>query len=222
MTFHIITIFPKIFDSYLKESIIARAQKAEIIKIKVHDLRCWTTDRHKTVDDAPYGGGAGMVMKVEPVYKAIKHLTRGKKKKSRKIILLSAKGKIWSQQKAQKYSRFKEIIFICGHYEGVDERVKNFVDEEISVGNYVLTGGELPALIILDSITRLLPEALGNKESIFDESHSQKGVLEYPQYTRPETFTVLKKKHKVPKVLLSGNHRKIKEWREKNKKYKKL
>jgi len=220
MKFHIITIFPNIFDSYINESIIARAKKKKKIEIKVYDLRSFTNDKHKTVDDTPYGGGAGMVMKVEPIYKAIKSITKGKKKKSRKIVLLSARGKTWNQQKAQKYSKLNEIIFICGHYEGIDERVKNFVDEEISIGDYVLTGGELPALVILDSLTRLIPGVLGNKESARDESHSQKGILEYPQYTRPEIFTAQKKNYKAPKVLLSGNHKKIEEWRDKYKKRK--
>lgn len=220
MKFHIITIFPDIFDSYINESMIARARKKKKIEIEIHDLRCFTNDKHKTVDDTPYGGGAGMVMKVEPIYKAIKGVTKGKKKKNRKIVLLSARGKTWSQQMAQKYSKLNEIIFICGHYEGIDERVKNFVDDEISIGDYVLTGGELPALVILDSLTRLIPGVLGNKESVRDESHSQKGILEHPQYTRPEIFTTQKKNHKVPKVLLSGNHKKIEEWRDKYKKRK--
>lgn len=220
MKFHIITIFPNIFDSYINESIIARAKKKKKIEIKVHDLRSFTNDKHKTVDDTPYGGGAGMVMKVEPIYKAINSITKGKKKKNRKIVLLSARGKTWGQQRAQKYSKLNEIIFICGHYEGIDERVKNFVDDEISIGDYVLTGGELPALVILDSLTRLIPGVLGNKESARDESHSQKGILEHPQYTRPEIFTAQKKNYKAPKVLLSGNHKKIEEWRDKYKKRK--
>lgn len=216
MKFHLITIFPDIFSSYINESIIWRARKKKKIEIKVHDLRRWTTDKHKTVDDTPYGGGAGMVMKADVIFKAIKSITRGKKKKSRKIILLSAQGKTWSQQLAQKYSKLDEIIFICGRYEGVDERVKNFADVEISIGDYVLTGGELPALIILDSLTRLIPGVLGNKESACDESHSKKGVLEYPQYTRPEALTIGKKNYRVPKVLLSGNHQEIEKWRNEN------
>ena len=216
MKFHLITIFPDIFHSYIDESIILRARKKKKIEIKIHDLRRWTIDRHKTVDDTPYGGGAGMIMKAAPIYKAIKYITKGKKKKNCKIVLLSAQGKTWSQQLAQKYSKLDEIIFICGRYEGVDERVKKFVDAEISIGDYVLTGGELPALIILDSLTRLLPGVLGNKESARDESHSEKGILEYPQYTRPEILTIGKKNYKVPKVLLSGNHQEINKWRNKN------
>jgi tRNA (guanine37-N1)-methyltransferase len=235
MNFHIITIFPQIFDSYFNESILARAQKNKIIKIETHDLREWTVDKHKTVDDTPYGGGAGMVMKVEPIYKALTSLSpnpspascggagEGSYKKKSKIILLSAKGKKWDQAMAKKYSKLDNIILICGRYEGVDERVKKFVDEEISIGDYVLTGGEIPAMIIVDSITRLLPGALGNAESAKQESHSEPGVLEYPQYTRPEVFQATPlirgargvKKLRVPKVLLSGNHKMIEEWRKK-------
>ncbi len=220
MDFNIITIFPEIFDSYINEGMIKRAVKEKIIKIKAHNLRDWTTDKHKTVDDSPYGGGAGMVMKAEPIVKAIKKIAGNKKSKKNKIVLLSAKGKTWDQEMARKYSKLDNIIFVCGRYEGVDERVLEFVDEEISVGDYVLTGGELGALIIIDSITRLLPGVLGNSESAANESHSEEGVLEYPQYTRPEILTIGKKKYKVPEVLLQGNHQEIKEWRDKHKKQK--
>ena len=219
MKFHLLTIFPEIFDSYLNESILKRAVEKKIIKFKTHNLRDYTTDKHQSVDDTPYGGGAGMLMKIEPLYKAltaIKKLDKKVKPARRKILLMSAAGKTWNQAMAQKYSKLDEIIFICGRYEGVDARIKNFIDEEISVGDYVLTGGELPALTIIDSITRLLPGVLGNKESIIEESHSEVGVTEYPQYTRPEIFKVGAKKYSVPKVLLEGNHKKIKEWREKN------
>ncbi|MBU0619515.1 MAG: tRNA (guanosine(37)-N1)-methyltransferase TrmD [Patescibacteria group bacterium] len=242
MLFHIITIFPDIFNSYFSESIIKRAQEKNAIQIKIHNLRHWTNDKHKTVDDTPYGGGAGMIMKIGPIYKAIqsiinyqlsiinankKNKTKQVKlstnfltrkllpKKSTKIILLSAKGKVWDQQMAQKYSKFDQIILICGRYEGVDERVNKFVDEKISIGNYVLTGGEIPAMAIIDSITRLLPNVLGNSLSIKNESHNTPGFLEYPQYTRPEIFIANKKKYITPKILLSGNHQKIKEWKEK-------
>lgn len=213
MTFHIITIFPHIFNSYLDESILCRAQKNKLVKIKIYDLRKWTSDKHKTVDDAPYGGGAGMIMKVEPIYQAIKYITHNIEYGTCKTILLSAKGKAWNQRKAQKCGKLDNLILICGRYEGVDERVKKFVDEEISIGDYVLTGGELPALIMIDSITRLLPGVLGNIQSIKQESHLIAGVLEYPQYTRPEIFMANKKKYRAPKILLSGNHQKIKEWR---------
>jgi tRNA (guanine37-N1)-methyltransferase len=219
MKFHLLSIFPDIFDSYLNESILKRAQEKKLVKFKIHNLRDWTNDKHKSVDDAPYGGGAGMLMKIEPLYKAlsaIKKLDKKIKPAKRKILLMSAAGKTWNQAMAKKYAMLDEIIFVCGRYEGVDARLKNFIDEEISVGDYVLTGGELPALTIIDSITRLLPGVLGNKESIVEESHSEDGVTEYPQYTRPEVFKVGAKKYPVPKILLSGDHKKIKEWQKKN------
>ena len=221
MKFHLLTIFPNIFDSYLNESILRRASDKKIIKFKIHNLRDYTNDKHKTVDDAPYGGGAGMLMKIEPLHKAlcaIKKLDKKIKPAKRKIILLSAAGKSWNQTLAKKYSKLEELIFICGRYEGVDARLSYFIDEEISVGDYVLTGGELPALTMIDSITRLLPGVLGNKESIVEESHSENGVTEYPQYTRPEIFSAGSKKYKVPSILLSGDHKKIKEWQKKNQK----
>ena len=217
MNFHIITIFPEIFNSYFNESIIKRAQEKKIIKINIYNLRDWTTDKHKTVDDTPCGGGAGMILKIEPLYKAIQDILLKIKddRKNIRIILLSAKGKIWDQQKAMKYSKkFKNIILICGRYEGVDERILNFVDEEISVGKYVLTGGEIPVMTIVDSISRLLPNVLGNKNSIILESYSKPNITEYPQYTKPSVFIDNNKKtHTTPKVLLSGNHKKIDEWR---------
>ncbi len=219
MNFHIITIFPNIFDSYINESIIKIAQEKKSLNIKAYNLRDWTGDKHKTVDDTPYGGGAGMLMKIEPLYKAVKSIKLKVKSKSVKTILLSAKGEKWTQQKATSYSKkYTDIILICGRYEGVDERIKYLIDEEISIGDYVLTGGEIGALVLLDSITRLLPGVLGNAESPVSESHSKKGVLEYPQYTRPEAFEIEGKEYKVPEVLLSGNHKKIAEWRQKNKK----
>lgn len=216
-TFHIITIFPQIFDSYFNASIIKRAREKKKIGIKIYDLRKWAVDKHRTVDDAPYGGGAGMVMKVGPIYKAVKAVKSKIKSKKLKVILLSAKGKRWTQQLAKKYSKLENVIMICGRYEGVDERVKNFVDEEISIGDYVLTGGEIGAMAIVDSVARLLPGVLGNAESLNYESHSTPGLLEYPQYTRPEVFEAEGKKMRAPKVLLSGDHGKIEEWREKRK-----
>lgn len=223
MNFDIITIFPKIFDSYFNESIIKRAQDKKIIEITTHDLRDWTTDNHKTVDDTPYGGGAGMVMKIEPLHKALRSLNdefrmTNDESKSKKIILLSARGKKWTQQMAQEYSRLDNIVMICGRYEGVDERIINFIDEEISIGDYVLTGGEIGAMVVVDSITRLLPGALGNEASSIEESHSTPGVLEHPQYTRPEVFEADGIKYEVPKILLSGDHKKIAEWKLDNQK----
>ena len=239
MTFHIITIFPYIFDSYFSESIIKRAQKNKLIDIKIHNLRDWTTDKHKTVDDTPFGGGAGMVMKIEPLYKALNSplikgargiasapLPKGGRGVSSKTILLSAKGKTWNQRLAKAHAKLTDIILICGRYEGVDERITKFIDEEISMGDYILTGGEIGALAIIDSITRLLPGALGNVDSAKHESHSTPGVLEHPQYTRPEIFILTPlqkggrgvKSYRVPKVLLSGNHKKIAAWRAKKSK----
>ncbi len=211
MTFKLLTIFPDIFNSYLKEGIIKKAIDKKIIKVNSYNLRDYSKDKHKKVDDSPYGGGAGMLMNIEPICLALDKIIN--KKSKRKIILLSASGKKWNQNLAKKYSKYEELILVCGRYEGVDYRVKNFIDEEISVGDYILSGGELPALIILDSITRLLPNTLGNKESLSEESHNISGILEYPQYTRPEIFEFKKKQYKVPKILLSGNHEEIKKWR---------
>jgi tRNA (guanine37-N1)-methyltransferase len=219
MRFKIITIFPDMFRSYFSEGIIRRAADKKIISLQTYDLRDWTHDKHRSVDDTPYGGGAGMVMKIETLYSALQDVKKADKttKAKRKIVLLSAKGQTWNQALARRYSKLDEIIFVCGRYEGVDQRIENFIDEEISIGDYVLTGGELGAMTIIDSLTRLLPGALGNEESATDESHSQEGVLEYPQYTKPAIFKAGKKSYAVPDVLLSGNHAEIKKWREKNK-----
>lgn len=193
-----------------------RAIDKKIISFQTHNLRDWTTDKHQSVDDTPYGGGAGMLMKIEPLYKAIKAIK--KNKKSAKVVLMSASGKRWNQRMAKEYSKHKEIIFICGRYEGVDARLANFIDEEISIGDYVLTGGELPALIIMDSISRLLPGVLGNDYSATEESHSEDGILEYPQYTKPAIFKAGRKTYTVPEVLLGGNHKEIAKWRKENQK----
>lgn len=211
MRFDILTIFPGMFVAYLNESIIKRAQKNKKVSFHFHDLRDFTTDKHRSVDDRPYGGGVGMVMKVEPIYKALKSLPKNKK---RHVLLMSAKGKPFTQQMANQLSQLNQLVLICPRYEGVDERVLDYVDEEISIGNYVLTGGELPAMIVIDAVTRLLPGVLGKDESSVDESHSEPGILEYPQYTRPEVF----RKKRVPKELLSGNHKNIAAWRKYNRK----
>ncbi len=208
------------FDSYLNEGILKRAIDNQIIHFTAHDLRNWSTDRYKSVDDTPYGGGAGMLMKIEILHNALevvkeKYHTDAKK---RKIILLSASGKTWNQGLAKEYSELDEVIFICGRFEGVDARIAHFIDEEISIGDYVLTGGELPALIITDSITRLIPGALGNNESPVEESHSEVGVLEHPQYTKPAVFEVNGQKYQVPEVLTNGNHAEIAKWRKTNQK----
>ena len=221
MKFHILSIFPDILDSYLNAGILRRAQEKNLITICRHDLRNWTSDKHRTVDDTPYGGGAGMLMKIEPLYKALTEIGKTNKKiasSKKKVILLSAAGKKWTQSMAKKYSKLEEVTFVCGRYEGVDARISKFVDDEISIGDYVLTGGELPAMVIIDSITRLLPGVLGNKESLSEETHSSKRLKEYPQYTRPEVFKIKNKSYRVPKVLLSGNHQEIKAWRDKKSK----
>ena len=207
MKIDIITLFPEMFKGPFSESIVKKAQEKGLLKIKIHNLRKWTKDKHKTVDDHSFGGGVGMVLMIEPIYKAIKEL----KKKESKVILLTPQGKVFKQKKAEKLSKEKHLIFICGHYEGVDERIREkLVDEEISIGDYVLTGGELPAMVVIDSITRLIPGVLGKKEASQIESFSFKGLLEYPQYTRPSNF----KGWKVPEILLSGNHKKINKWRD--------
>lgn len=198
----ILTIFPEMFQEVLNYSIIGRAQKKNLVKIKIHNLREWATDKHKSVDDKPFGGGAGMVMKVEIIDRALQSFKSGYK------ILLTPQGKTFNQQSAQKLAKFNHLILICGHYEGFDERIRELVDEEISIGDYVLTGGEIPAMVMTDAIVRLLPGVI-ETESLQEESFSQ-NLLEYPQYTRPEVY----KKMKVPAVLLSGNHEKIKQWRQ--------
>ena len=205
------------FSSYFSEGVIGRAIKEKKIKLKTYNLRDFTNDKRKTVDDTVYGGGAGMLLKIEPLYKAIKKSSIGSKNENKKIILLSAKGKKWDQQMAKKYSKLDSITLICGRYEGADERIKSFIDEEVSIGDYVLSGGELGAMTIIDSIGRLLPKVLGNKESIKDESHQKKGIIEYPQYTKPAIFKVGKKEYKVPEELTSGNHKLIEEWKKDNK-----
>lgn len=211
MKFDIITIFPNIFSSYFAETILARAQKNNLIEIKAHDLRQWTEDNHKSVDDSPYGGGPGMVMMIEPIWKAVGEVREAQNKKTR-VVLFSAKGKPYTQADARRLAaEYDQIIMICGRYEGVDERVaEHIADEELSVGNFVLTGGEIPAMILVDSVSRLVPGVLGKEESLVEESFSEEGYLEYPQYTRPEEF----KEWKVPVVLLGGNHAEIKKWRE--------
>ena len=219
MKFDIITIFPEIFDFYLKYSIIKKAQEKGVIKIQVHNLRDFTEDRHKTVDDKPFGGGRGMVMKIGPVWRAVSSLTKSKsKKKKTKIILFTPRGKKFNQKMATRLAKLDQIILISGRYEGVDERVaKHLCDEKISIGDYVLMGGDLPALILIETVARLIPGVIGKSELLKERITKQKGFREYPQYTRPEVFSSTSKvKWRVPKVLLSGNHKKIEEWRKKH------
>ena len=207
MRFDILTIFPEIFDSYFNISILKKAQKKKLIKIYTHNLRKWTLDRHQTVDDCPYGGGMGMIFKIEPIFKAVKDLKKKKIKKCR-VILFSPKGDKLTQKKAKHLSKYDQLILICPRYEGVDERVAQYIaDEEISIGEYVLTGGELPAMVLIDAVSRLIPGVI-KKESLSEESFNIEGKGEYPQYTRPEIFYPNKKSKKitwqVPEVLLSG------------------
>ena len=215
MNFDIITIFPSLFNSFKNEALIARAVKKKIIKIKAHDLRRWTTDNHKTVDGRPYGGGAGMVMLVEPIMKAVGRLKSKEKRAKRKtrVILFSAKGKKFTQATARRWSKLDQLILICGRYEGIDERVaRHIADEEISIGDYVLFGGEVPAMTVMEAVTRLLPGAVGKEQSVQNESFTE-NLLEHPHYTRPEAVKIDGKIRHVPRVLLSGNHALIQKWR---------
>lgn len=213
--FDIITILPGIFDSYLKESLIARAIKKKIIEINVCNLRKWTIDNHKTVDDRPFGGGLGMVMKVEPIFKAVKEL---KKTKKTKVILFSPRGRKFNQKTAYQLSKLDQVILICGRYEGVDERVaKNIADMELSIGDFVLMGGEIPAMAVVETVARLAPGVISKSQLLKERITKEKDFMEYAQYTRPEVFSPKKGTDwKVPKVLLSGDHKKIEEWRKKH------
>lgn len=220
MIFDIITIFPKIFDSFLKESFIKKAQEKGLIKIRVHNLRKWAKDRHKTVDDRPYGGGLGMVLKIEPIYRAVQSLKSKTQNPKPKTILFTPRGKKFNQRIAYQLSKLHQIIMICGRYEGVDERVAKYIaDLELSIGEYDLMGGELPAMVVIETIARLIPGVLGKPEFLKERITKEKGFIEYPQYTRPEIFEPKKGiKWKLPKVLLSGHHKKIEEWRKKHRK----
>jgi tRNA (guanine37-N1)-methyltransferase len=201
----IITIFPAMFNGPITESILKRAQEKGIVKINLVDLRDFTHDRHRTVDDRPYGGGAGMLMKPEPMFEAVEKLRTPQSR----VVLLSPQGERFGQQHAVALAQEQHVIFICGHYEGVDERIRiGLVDQEFSIGDYILSNGNLAAMVVTDALVRLLPGALGCDESAVDESFSD-GLLEYPQYTRPEVFRGMQ----VPEVLMSGNHGKIAEWR---------
>ena len=219
INFYILTLFPDSFRSYFNTSLLKRAQKRNLIKIHLIDLRKFASDRHKSVDDRPYGGGPGMVLKVEPIYQAVKKIKKKIKKGKALVILFSLRGKKFNQKEAERLSQFQHLILICGRYEGVDERVAKYIaDEEISVGDYILTGGEIPAMIVVDTVSRLIPGMVGNISSLEELKGS------YPVYTRPAIFYPepknKKKRWPVPKVLLSGNHKKIEEWRKKKDKLK--
>ncbi|MDX9970640.1 MAG: tRNA (guanosine(37)-N1)-methyltransferase TrmD [Candidatus Gracilibacteria bacterium] len=210
MKYDILTIFPDIFDSYLKESIIKRAIEKGIIEIKIHDIRSFSKERHKKVDDTPYGGGAGMLMTPQPLFDCINFV---KKTNKGPVVFLTPDGEMFSQAKAEKYAKkYDEMILLCGRYEGIDQRIRDLlVDIELSIGKYVLTGGELPAMILLDSISRLIPGVLNKEDSHMEDSFSKKinRKKEYPHYTRPPVFEGLK----VPEVLISGHHKNIEKWR---------
>lgn len=211
MRIDIITLFPSMFKSPFEESIIKRALQKKIVEIHLHNLRDFTTDPHRTVDDKPFGGGAGMVMKIEPIYRAINTIKR-KLQEEAKVILLSPQGKTFNQALAQKLAKEKNFILLCGRYEGVDERVREYlVDEEISIGDYVLSGGEIAAMVMVDVLVRLLPGAVGSRQSVEEDSFS-KGLLDFAQYTRPAEFM----SWKIPEILRSGDHEKIRIWRIKN------
>ncbi len=208
MRIDILTIFPEMFKGPFDTSMLKKAKDDNLVEINIHDLRIWSKDAHKTVDDRPYGGGPGMIMRVDVLDNALSDLKTNEK--NERVILLSAKGERYTQQNAQKLKGFEHIVLVCGHYEDVDQRVADYlVDEEISIGDFVLTGGEIPAMAVVDSIVRLIPGVLGAEEGLKEESHSVPGYIEYPQYTRPEGY----KEWKVPEILLSGNHKEIEKWR---------
>jgi tRNA (guanine37-N1)-methyltransferase len=220
LLFDVVTIFPAFFQGPFSHGIVSHAQKKKIVEISLHDLREYALDRHKTVDDRPFGGGEGMVLKPEPLFRAIRHLQERKGASSGKVILLTPQGKTLSQRLASEYVSLQHVILICGRYEGVDERVNEaLVDEEISIGDYVLSGGELAACVFIDIVTRLMPGVLNNRFSAMNESfsghfagnESDYVILDCPQYTRPEDF----EGRRVPDVLLSGNHEKVRFWRRK-------
>ena len=206
MKFDILTLFPDMVDYILSQSIIGRARDAKYIDVMTHDIRNFSNDRHRRVDDTPYGGGAGMLMKADPVFKCIDSISRSP---DSRIIYMSPKGKVLTQNKAKELSKYEQLIILCGHYEGIDQRViDECVDEEISIGDYVLTGGELPACILCDCVSRMIPGVLAESSCYEDES-IYNGLLEYPQYTKPAVWHNIE----VPEVLLNGNHSEINKWR---------
>lgn len=208
MRIDVVTAFPRILESPLNESMLKKAQERSVVEIVVHDLRNFAHDKHKTVDDSPYGGGAGMVLKPEPVFEAVESLLA--ERRYDEVVLLTADGETFNQRIANELSLKENIVFICGHYKGVDERIREgLATREISVGDYVLTGGEIAALVVIDAVVRLLPGALGDSESALNDSF-QAGLLDSPQYTRPADFRGMK----VPDVLLAGDHEEVRKWRE--------
>lgn len=233
MQFDILTIFPEIINNYGAASILGRAQKENLIKIFAHDFREFTTDKHRRVDDKPYGGGPGMILQIQPIYDCLESIKAKRKNSKEKIIIMDPAGKKFDQRMAEKFSKLERLVLICGRYEGFDARIYQLADERISVGDYVLAGGELPALTVVEAVSRLIPGVLGNVDSLEEETFSNhesrimnhgdagsqnrnskfiihdSSFKEYPQYTRPEEFMG----KKVPNILLSGDHKKIAEWR---------
>ncbi len=212
MKITILTLFPEMFKGPFDFSILKRAKEKGIIDIEFVNIRDFGIGAHKTVDDTPYGGGIGMILKVDVVHKAIVKAKQSHPSKNQKVILLSATGKTFNQQKAKNLSKTSHLILICGHYEGIDERIKQFVDEEISIGDFVMTGGEIPAIVIVDAVARLIPGVITTgavDDESFSKVHDRKILLEYPHYTKPRVY----KNQSVPDVLLSGDHKKIEEWR---------
>jgi tRNA (guanine37-N1)-methyltransferase len=209
LRFHILTIFPDFFAGPFQHGVVAKAAEAGLIQIDIHDLRNWTHDRHRTVDDRPFGGGEGMLLKPAPIFEAVESIWP-ERAPDQRLVLLSAQGQRFDQEAARRLSQYKELFLICGRYEGVDERVaEHLADEELSIGDFVLSGGELAAALVVDCVSRLLPGVLGNEDSALQESFSHKDLLDCPQYTRPADF----RGWKVPEVLLSGNHEEIRRWR---------
>ncbi len=205
MKIDVLTLFPGMFAGPLDESIVMRARRTGLLELKIHNLRDYTHDRHKTVDDRPFGGGPGMLLKPEPIFEAVEALAR----ETTRVVLLSPAGRVFNQAIARELAQADDLLLVSGHYEGFDERIRQeLADDELSIGDYVLTNGALPAMVIIDAVTRLLPGALGDDQSTDEESFSR-GMLEYPQYTRPAEFRGMK----VPEVLLSGNHAEIAKWR---------
>jgi tRNA (guanine37-N1)-methyltransferase len=211
MNFHVVTIFPDFFTGPFQHGVVAKARSRGEVEIHIHDLRHWTYDRHRTVDDRPFGGGEGMLLKPQPLFEAVEAILGARTSKQR-VVLLSAQGRRFDQATARQYSALDDLVLLCGRYEGVDERVaEHLADDELSIGDFVLSGGELAAAVIVDSVARLLPGVLGNEDSSRNESFSEEseGLLDCPQYTRPAEF----RGWKVPDVLLGGNHEEIKRWR---------
>jgi tRNA (guanine37-N1)-methyltransferase len=209
LIFHVLTIFPEFFRGPFEHGVVARARESGAIEIRIHNLRDWTSDRHKTVDDRPFGGGEGMVLKPEPIFRAVESIWP-ERRCGQRVILMSPQGRLYTQDVARRLAEADELLFICGRYEGVDERVtEHLADEEISIGDYVLSGGELAAAVVIDGVARLAPGVLGNEASTLAESFSEPGLLDYPQYTRPAEF----RGWKTPEVLLGGHHEEIRRWR---------